>query len=865
MIGKRPFPTVWMLLFLGVLSVCMQYVTVEKFSVFPPGRSHVTWARFIHAVEQQITFDPLDGVLVALFLVSTACVLYQEVRHRVLTDFLQECFASQRKTVWLLAGCLLVCVRFYLARGELSWGADASHHIATSWMAAQAIADGQVPVWTFFLGTGSPYLQNYGFAFYYLVGLVDLIVGDLGVSLKLTMAAARVLSGIGMYYLTASLCRSRRAGFIAGLGYALCFWHTQHVLIMGRLALSLFYALLPWAFYWVERVVSSPYKARAALLGGISMALLNFTHPGYGTYAMVLLGCYSVVRLWSCWGRPDTGAIFRAGVLLFVLGVAFGSYMNVGMWFERGHSLMHDFNPGNDLFGLSDIPDPTWQHLLGWSNFRFWLVSPKPFHWYGGYLGVSLCVVALAGGVVALRRRDKRVAACWVCLILTLLAVFAYRWPPVNMLPLIHAVNASRYLLFVAFFLALAAGIGAYRLLQHGPRSFARSRLYTAGEEKEVKKKALQHRPRGLTRSRWGTLLLLVVWVDLFPTTFVHLYCEEPYLPTGWPPETFADLREAAAPFIERDELPHYRAQWIGEDVYTPKRRTSVLLSGMPIAEAFHPGELRTLGTFVYPFTGWAHTLLPKLESLEQFNAHPYRNPLIAGFYLLNTRWLIVTSNRRKSGLVFPLAHSPIVVSGRLAGYDEKAVDFTGITEQFQLKQQPVRLTRFGALGADPAGADSMAVEQVLWIILQTGLRPPIESHACERILVRDREGEHDLGTTPTAQVLSHVVDHKRVELRVAVSASCYARLAYAYFPYLQVTVDGTPVQPMETAGRFVALPLEAGEHDIVLQARLSPLRRGLLVLGGVLLVGALALVVREQRQGNPVIINATSSSIHPQ
>ena len=92
---------------------------------------------------------------------------------------------------------------FTLHAGELSWAADASHHIVSSWLAAQAIADGQVPIWTFFMGTGSPYLQNYGFAFFYLIGLVDIVCRDLFLSLKLVMAAAHVLSGIGMYYLAA--------------------------------------------------------------------------------------------------------------------------------------------------------------------------------------------------------------------------------------------------------------------------------------------------------------------------------------------------------------------------------------------------------------------------------------------------------------------------------------------------------------------------------------------------------------------------------------------------------------------------------------------------------------------------------------
>lgn len=130
------------------------------------------------------------------------------------------------------------------------------------------------------MGSGSPYLQNYGFAFFYLVGLADLVFRDLSLSLKLTMAAGHLLSGVGMYCLAAGICRSRRAGFAAGLAYALCFWHTQQVLIMGRLSLFILYAVLPWVFHCVERVAASPRRMRAALLGGVCVALLNFTHPG---------------------------------------------------------------------------------------------------------------------------------------------------------------------------------------------------------------------------------------------------------------------------------------------------------------------------------------------------------------------------------------------------------------------------------------------------------------------------------------------------------------------------------------------------------------------------------------------------------
>ena len=793
---KRPFLILWILLFWAALCVSIQYFTLEKFSVFHPSISHITLAEFVGAVTQQITFGALDALLILLLLGSTALLLYMELRRREISDFFQNCFASRTRTLWLLGGFLLVCVRFYLSPGELSWAADASHHIAMSWLAADAFAAGQAPVWTFFMGTGSPYLQNYGFAFFYLVGVVDLFCRDLFLSLKLTLATSHLLSGFGMYFLIAGLCRSRRAGFVAGLGYSLCFWHTQQVIIMGRLSLSFFYAVLPWAFHYVERVAASPRRMRAAFLGGLSIALLNFTHPGYGTYAMVLLGFYSLVRLWFCRNRPDVGAILGAGLLLFLLGAAMSSYMNAGMYFDRPYTRMHDLS-----VNLSNLPLPTWQHLLGWSNFRFWLIPPQPFHWYGGYLGISLVLMALAGGVLALRQRQRNLAPCWVCLVLLVLVIFAYRWPPLSTLPLVHLFNASRYLLFLAFFLAMAAGIGAYILLRHGP-------------------------PR-MKRSRWFTVLVLLLFVDLFPTTFQQPFYGENYSPCILPQKIFDHLAADAEPFLQRDELPNYRAQWIGEEVFIPRRQACTLFKGMtPMTEAFHPGELRTLETFTSPFIEWAHKLLAQMDSLEQLTADPHFELLREGLYLLNTRYLITSSQKEKfDSYVLELGYSPIVVSGRIV--------------------------------ANPV--EDEAIHRALEIIARTGLHRPLGSLACDRILVREVEGVRDLGTTPTARVVSHVVRHQEVEMNVEVSADCYARLAYAYYPYLQVTIDGKPVRPLQTAGRFMALPLEAGEHVITIKAGLSPLRRGLLVLAAVSLVVALVLVFREQRNNQADAAGPTS------
>ena len=801
MTGRPRFPVLGVLICLGGLSVCIQYVTMTKFWVLPPSQHYGTLGEFLTAVEeQQIPFGALDGLLAGLFLLAAAALLYGEFRHRALTEFLRHCFACPRRTLWLLAASVAVCGRFYFARGEPTWAADASHHLVHAWTAARAIADGQLPFWTFSIGAGSPVFHTYGFVFFYLTGLVDLLLGDFFLSLKLIMGAAHMLASLGMYLLAASLCRSRPAGFVAGLAYALCFWPTQHVLIMGRFPLSLFYAFLPWTFWCVEQVLDSPRRIRAAVLGGAGLALLSFTHPGYGAFAMALAGCYSVARLWSCRRSPDRAGILRAGLLLFALGIVFGSYMNVGMYFERAHTRMHDF-----AIDLSTSPDPTWLHLLSWSNYRFWLVPPEPLHWFGGYLGISLCAIALAGGAAALRRREGRFAACWICLLLTLVVIFAYRWPPISSLPLIHAFNASRYLLFLTFFLSIAAGIGARMLMTR------------AG--------------RGPGPDRWCALLVLALGVDLFPATFIQPYGSPANTPTGWPPEMFSRVTDEARPFEERGELPGYRAQWLGEGIYSTLRRARMLYIGKtPISETFHPGELRIADTFTNPFVEWAHGLLTQMQSVEQLMAHPARGPLLAGLHLLNTRYLVATSDAEVFAYGFSLDNDgPVRVSGRLAGYEDDHVDLAGMRSRF--------------------GQDlDYRTARALWIITRTGLDHG-PSLSCERILVRGLEGEVDQGTSPEARVLYHRVDYQQVEMRVVVSAKCHARLAYGYWPWLEVTVDGEPVRPLETAGRFMAVPLEAGEHDIAITARLSPLRKGLLALAAVTLAAAVALALREGRK----------------
>jgi hypothetical protein len=129
-------------------------------------------------------------------------------------------------------------------------------------------------------------------------------------------------------------------------------------------------------------------------------------------------------------------------------------------------------------------------------------------------------------------------------------------------------------------------------------------------------------------------------------------------------------------------------------------------------------------------------------------------------------------------------------------------------------------------------------VEMFRALMIAEWSRCGTKANSCERFLLLDYSGEDDLGGDPAVRVLEHRVWNEKVRMRVQTSSRCFARLSYAFYPFLEVTVDGREVAPLQTADRFIVVPLEAGTHDIELAARLSPLRQALLGLDIALLIG---------------------------
>lgn len=158
---------------LGLLALLLfvhQYTTMARFGVIPPGKRAPTFSDYLAMVSERIEFGSLDYLLLAAIAGLFLALVVAEFRGGGLTALLRRVFASEGWTIGLLAAGGLVAVRYYLGSGDFPWGGDQPQHICFAHMASRSISEGELPIWTNYLGAGTPYLQFYGFLFFYFTG-----------------------------------------------------------------------------------------------------------------------------------------------------------------------------------------------------------------------------------------------------------------------------------------------------------------------------------------------------------------------------------------------------------------------------------------------------------------------------------------------------------------------------------------------------------------------------------------------------------------------------------------------------------------------------------------------------------------------
>jgi hypothetical protein len=775
-----------MAVLLGALAILLyyfQWTTLSKFAVLPPMMSYGTLPRFLQAVQERVPLDSGDLLSAGAICLLCLMVLMLEWRRYRLSFFLGYIFASERRSILFLLAASSVFARCFFSSGDLSWGADAAGHITYAKITADAMANGDIPIWTNYLGLGSPYLQYYGFLFYYLIGLVDLLFGDLYSSMKLVIGLSHILSGLAMYMWIRSVTFSRRAAFLGGVSYVLSFWHFQQVIVMGRLPLALFYMLLPWPFYFCEQM---RYRKRWGIgVAGTAttLGMLAFTHPGYGFWASFFWGVYTLARMGGIWGSNRLSLLIKGSVAAALGSVGLGGYLTLGMLLERKETGLRD---GIDLVSVAD---PVWLQVFGWSNFRFWLVPTGVDHWYGGYVGASLAGLVIYSLARRLHHRNSwtcepLVPAC-IGLFLALLLVFGYRWSVLQALPVVTAFNAGRYLVFVVLFLAFTVGVGVRVLLMNRRRD----------------------------QDRILALLVVAIVADLGAATFQSPYSS--LEPLAVDPTVYAIPKQQSESYHQQGELPGYRIMWLHESLpaYVSMGQM-VYRAETPVVSAPSAHNLRVVDDFCLPLTRMLNHLHESSIENESADTPRYQEFREQGLALLNIRYVLEDIGNG-TRVIERRDHTPLIAAPSTVLFPKNKIDAF-------VRAQGV------------ADLDSVAMYQVYWMVRNMEMDAPHKRSARIFLAEGEKGAQQLLSDNPLeVGILQHRVWNGRAEVRVRVNAACFVRLAYAYSAQVEVRVDGQITEKMQTAGKCIALLLDPGEHTITLEAKLSPLRIGLLALGG--------------------------------
>lgn len=780
---------------LSALLFLFQYWTLGKLSSEPPMVTHESPVQYIAYLLTRIDFDAADAALTAAILLLCAALLWLEIARGHLRAFLRGCLRSDESALLLLLAAGLVSCRYYVGPGSFSWAADASHHLMTAEIASRSLAEGNLPFWTNALGGGSPYLLFYGPLFFYVTALLDLLPGDTHTTLKSILWLAHSASGIGVYVWLRSSRRSRLASFVGGLSYILTFWHAQQVMVMGRYPLSLFYLLLPWAFAATDCLLHRPRPVSVPLAGGVSLGALVWVHPVYGAWAFVLLLTYVAIRTV---GDPTLRrvSVFQPLVVLYLAAAAIASAIIVPMWWERAHTgMIYDFD-------LSNVPAATWMHLVVWSNYRSPLVALEAFegNWYGGYLGLSNLLLAGTALAVAVlvhrrRRRQSQVLAAGVCFGLT--AALALGGVGDLSLPGFQQMGSGRFLLFTVLFLSALSGEGAQWI-------------------------ATRNR-----QSMWRVAPLLVLVVDLGPTTFQQFYVTPPARTDvyGTDLTTYEPIRAEAAGYAETGRLLPYRAMW-ARGPMNPFATQSLLYHNTraPMPHAPRPSELLAVIDFARPLERFLSQGLSRPPAADgRLSLEPL---MFSSLRLLNVRYLLFTqSGGQVQGMSVPYA-GPVIASSRLEPTVPIPADVdTSFHTGVSLASLPTQERR--------------GVARALDTVAQYGLKPATST--ARAIPVPASTPARDLGVQPVVGVQRHDVFEDQVMLELEMTSAGFVRLPYAYYPNLEVRRNGEQIEALKSIDHFTVVEVPAGRHEITLEARLSLLRRVLLGVAGLVILATIA------------------------
>jgi hypothetical protein len=796
---------------LGAALFLQQFVTLEKvkrllLTMAPGDPVNVLGQKAARLVlaSWRVYTAPADLAIAAVICLAGAYVVWAEVKSGTFSALLHRADSSERLTLSILALTAVVVTRSYLTPGQVFMG-DAETHMLRSWMYAENIRHYQAPIWSNAWYGGFPLLANYGPLYFLVTALLTLALRDVHLATKLLLWSCHIVSIFTMFWFLREVTRRNLPALVGAVAYALSF-HRLHILLyQGDLQLSVLFAAYPLLLLLVERYLRIRTNARITfVLVTATLATIILNHHGYAFFGLVLLAIYLVARL-----AVTPGSRREHFKILVFFGCAEVASLLVSsfLWAPFLFAIGEHRGMGSSAFPIL-IPNPAGLIMLG-KLFRWSALSDGTSI---GYVGVSIGVLAVIGGIHGIRHRAPAAVGLAACALASLLMVRNH-----------VSYNIKNVDFFMLFMCALTAW--AVIAVADGPTRYAfveRGRMQWGGRF-----------PAHVAAICIGLLV-----IDLAPTTFQSVFREN----YEFKQPMYQKLVALNGPYkvIERQVL-----------IYDPTKSPAASFDpnklGIPSAYAATQTPLGFFHEGAGLSFGYHAEIVKQLH--RDLNEGRLSDVSAAGLYLLGVKHVIFRDRYRwftprldpsplfsvADGIVTLRYATPLLFSPRVIATSDVA-DYPST--------DLMRARRY----LEPETFDySGRYFRTLVEPLIGAMRVDMTRGVAGALISRDGDirGEVNVGDGLSAEILDFTTDLQRVAVRYRSNADAFGELSYNYFPYLRVDVDGTLVTFYRSAMNHILVRLPAGDHRVTVRGAMPPLQAQLLWFS---LVAALGIVILPRR-----------------
>ena len=337
-------------------------------------------------------------------------------------------------------------------------GDFSEQHVAMRTFVVSQLQRGRLPFWDPYTFAGEPAIADSLFSTFYLPSLWQIVFPPAWMYWVLQVEALwhAGIAGVFTLFLVRRLTGSTRAGFLAGLAFAISGYLTSYPML--QIIILQAATWLPAALWAVDKGLEAR-SCRFIVLAGVFLAWSILA----GHFQTFMYVAYTVAAfvVWKVWRlRRPWHTVLTTGALLAVVSLG----LSAAQWLPTLQML--PYSPHANV-GYDYISN-------GFQLWELWgLLRPNPEAWSPLYVGLPALILALWAVVGGARRETWFWAGlALVALNLSLgrygvLFPLVYRWWP----GLSLFREQERWALVVVFSLAVLAGYGYAALVRRWPRA----------------------------------------------------------------------------------------------------------------------------------------------------------------------------------------------------------------------------------------------------------------------------------------------------------------------------------------------------------------------------------------------------------